>query len=402
MRFSPKLLAAVFAVACIAAWLIHFHSGSDVRSSKAAAPGPKIQWQISTGSKLLTGIALGSEGTIYVGSDDSLCAISSDGKLLWKHAVFSGMGAAPVVGSNGTIYLTSSVGDVQSVNADGSSRWDSHYGLIGFDSPPVLSNEVLYLANTVSDIWAFKADSSDPKLWTVQTEREGVGFAGLTLPGTARLNQTRSAAAPLVGLDGNLYIPRQKWLHSLSPDGAERWTIPLSKGLLGAAAIGQDGTIYLGNQASDTKVYAVSSGGGERWEVAVSGIVRGSPVIDASGDIYFSLDTRLVALSPDGSMKWELEQPDSSGPALAQDGTLYLGFETYHFGAVTSDGTLKWNYKTPGVVSAAPVIGPEGTIYIATDQGEVLALRDSGSPLMNSPWPRYQHDSQNSGRAASF
>lgn len=149
-------------------------------------------------------------------------------------------------------------------------------------------------------------------------------------------------------------------------------------------------------------MYAVSSGDGKRWEVAVSGIVRGSPVIDANGDIYFSLDTRLIALSPDGTMKWELGQPDSSGPALAQDGTLYLGFETYRFGAVTSDGTLKWNYKTPGAVSAAPVIGPEGTIYIATDQGEVLALRDSGSPPMNSPWPRYQHDSQNSGRAASF
>jgi len=87
---------------------------------------------------------------------------------------------------------------------------------------------------------------------------------------------------------------------------------------------------------------------------------------------------------------------------LAQDCTLYLGFETYHFGAVTSDGTLKWNYKSPGAVLAAPVIGPEGTIYIATDQGEVLALRDSGSPLMNGAWPRYQHDSQNSGWAASF
>jgi outer membrane protein assembly factor BamB len=402
MRLSSKLLTAAFAVSCVAALLFHFHSRANVQPSESAPPGPKIQWQVSTGSKLLTGTALGSDGTIYVGSDDSLCAISANGKLLWKHAVFSGMGAAPVVGPNGAIYLTSSVGDVQSVNPDGSSRWDSHYGLIGFASPPVLSNGVLYLANTVSDIWAFKADSPDPQLWTVQTEREGLSFAGLTLPGIARTDKVRSYTAPLVGLDGNLYVPRQKWLHSLSPDGAERWTILLSNGLLGSAAIGQDGTIYLGNQAFDTKLYAVSSGGGKRWEVPVSGIVRGSPVIDASGDIYFSLDTRLVALSPDGSMKWELERPGSSGPALAQDGTLYLGFETYHFGAVTSGGRLKWNYQTPGAVSAAPTIGPDGTIYIATNQGEVLALRDSGFPLMNSPWPRYQHDSQNSGRAGSF
>jgi outer membrane protein assembly factor BamB len=187
---------------------------------------------------LLTGIALGSDGTIYVGSDDSLFAISTDGKLLWKHAVFSGMGAAPVVGANGAIYLTSWVGDVQSVNADGSSRWDSHYGLVGFASPPAFSDGVLYLANTVSDIYALGADSPDPKLWTVQTEREGVGFNGLTLPGTARADKVRSYTAPLVGVDGNLYVPRQKWLHSLSRDGAERWTVLLSKGILGSAAIG--------------------------------------------------------------------------------------------------------------------------------------------------------------------
>jgi outer membrane protein assembly factor BamB len=401
MRSSLEWLAAVLAVAGIAALLVHFHSGSDLQSSRAVPPGPRIQWQVSTGSKRLTGAALGGDGTIYVGSSDGLCAISATGKLLWKHPVSGGMWAAPVVGSNGAIYLTSSLGDVQSVNADGSSRWDSHYGLVAFQSPPVLSNGVLYLANTVSDIWALKADSSDRELWTAQTER-GVGFAGLTLPGTALADKVRSATAPLVGLDGNLYVPRQKWLHSLSPNGAERWTILLSKGLLGSAAIGQDGTLYLGNQAGDTKVYAVSSGGTKRWEVNLSNIVRGSPVIDASGDIYFSLDTRLVALSPDGSMRWELDQPGSSGPALAQDGTLYLGLETYHFGAVTSDGTLKWNYKTPGAVSAAPIIGPEGTIYLTTDQGEVLALRDSDSPLMKSPWPRYQHDSQNSGLAASF
>lgn len=104
----------------------------------------------------------------------------------------------------------------------------------------------------------------------------------------------------------------------------------------------------------------------------MSGIVRGSPVIDAGGNIYFSLDTRLVAMRPEGAMRWELDEPGSSGPALAQDGTLYLGLAIYRFAAVTGNGTLKWNYKTPGAVLSAPIIGPEGTIYITTDQGEVF------------------------------
>ena len=50
------------------------------------------------------------------------------------------------------------------------------------------------------------------------------------------------------------------------------------------------------------------------------------------------------------------------------------------------------------MVRDAPAIAPDGTIFFATDQGYAYAVSDAGSPPMDSPWPRFQHDAQNSGR----
>src|SRR5262249_36531439 len=247
--------------------------------------------------------------------------------------------------------------------------------------------------------FAFKPDRADSRLWTIQTEREGIGFAGLTLPGTARTGQAPNTAPPAIGADGNLYVPRQHWLHSISPDGQERWTTFLSPGLLGPAAIGQGGTIYVGSAQGERGFYAVNSDGTLRWKSDLPGIVRGSPVVDNQGNIYVSLNTEVAALAPDGRMQWEILQTGIFTPVVTQDGTVYAGlaFDAFpYLAAINSDGSIKWKWKLPNG-SSAPVIGADGTIYF-TASNEIVALQAGGSPLMSSPWPCYQHDSQHTGR----
>jgi hypothetical protein len=46
-----------------------------------------------------------------------------------------------------------------------------------------------------------------------------------------------------------------------------------------------------------------------------------------------------------------------------------------------------------------PAIAPDGNIFFTTDQGYAYGVSDAGSPPMDSPWPRFQHDAQNSGHA---
>ena len=65
---------------------------------------------------------------------------------------------------------------------------------------------------------------------------------------------------------------------------------------------------------------------------------------------------------------------------------------------VTPDGHLKWKIEIHGMVRDAPAIASDGTIFFTTDKGYAYAISDAGSPPMDSPWPRFQHDAQNSGR----
>jgi outer membrane protein assembly factor BamB len=401
MRLSSKLLVTLLAIASGLALVIYFlHSRSKAGPDSATQVGPNVLWRAAVGSQRLTAPALGLDGTIYAGSEDGLYAVSAAGKILWKHPVREGILAPPVVATDGVIYFSTAFGDVQSVNADGTARWGPRYGSIGYLSPPALGNDgVVYLANNVSDLYALRPDRTDSKLWTIQTEREGIGFAGVTLPGTARVGQAPSNAPPAIGVDGNLYVPRQHWLHSITPDGRERWTTFLTNGLLGPAAIGQDGTIYVGSAKWERGIYAVNSNGTLRWNSDVRGIVRGSPVVDNQGNIYFSLDTEVAALAPDGRVKWEIMQPGIFTPVLTQDGTLYAGlvFDAVpYLAAIDTNGSIKWKWKLPNN-SSEPVIGADGTVYF-TASNQVVALQAGGSSIMSSPWARYQHDSQHTGR----
>jgi hypothetical protein len=378
--------------------ILHVVRSGKYTSGSAGQTGPKIKWKTSIAPRL-TGLAVGPDGTVYA-SGDAIYAVSGAGKLLWNHPVPGGTHAAPAVGPEGIIYLTTAFGSVQSLNTDGSLRWDSKYPSIAFWSPPALGPDgAVYVTNYVSDLYAFKPDAADARLWTVMTDRgASLSLPVPVLPGAAGVGQPPNMAPPAIGADGNLYVARQHWLHSISVDGKERWTTSLTDGLLGAVAIGPDGTVYVGNQRNATGVFAVNSDGSKRWTSDLPGIVRGSPVVDAQGNIYFGLDTGLTALDPGGSVKWEIKGP-ASPPALAQDGTIYailVSNNVPYLTAVDGNGGRKWQWKALLSIGG-PVLGPDGTIYLISEDG-IVALQDSGSPPMNSSWPQYQHDAQNTGQ----
>jgi outer membrane protein assembly factor BamB len=141
-----------------------------------------------------------------------------------------------------------------------------------------------------------------------------------------------------------------------------------------------------------------------RWQLDLPAQIVGSPVVDAKGNVFISTTTQLMAVSSDGTVSWKTKLNDrcASSPALTEDGTLYVGLDSNQLIAVDADGKQKWSLRTRGIVRWPPVISTDGTIYAATDGGEVIALQDAGSPLMRNAWPRYQHDSQNTGRIADF
>jgi len=68
-----------------------------------------------------------------------------------------------------------------------------------------------------------------------------------------------------------------------------------------------------------------------------------------------------------------------------------------YFNALNPDGTLKWSYPTDCDIYSSPAIGPDSTIYFGGHDGYLYAIQGSGQ-LANTPWPKFRHDSKNTGR----
>jgi outer membrane protein assembly factor BamB len=64
-------------------------------------------WEFETGGNVFSSPAIGSDGTVYVGSDDKkLYAINGkSGVKLWEFKTGSYVVSSPAIGSDGTVYV---------------------------------------------------------------------------------------------------------------------------------------------------------------------------------------------------------------------------------------------------------------------------------------------------------
>ena len=85
--------------------------GSTDNRLRAFDSDGKLKWSYETDAPVRSTPAIGSDGIIYVGSDDFyLYAIKpDDGKLKWKYETGAPVRSSPAIGSDGTIYVGSPV-----------------------------------------------------------------------------------------------------------------------------------------------------------------------------------------------------------------------------------------------------------------------------------------------------
>ena len=111
--------------------------------------------------------------------------------------------------------------------------------------------------------------------------------------------------------------------------------------------------------------------------------LTGAPAIAPDGTIYIgSTDRYLYAFAPDGTLKWSYLTGgliDTCSPAIATDGTVYFGSNDGIFRALNPDGTVKWahSFSTATVtnpVSNSPAVAADGTVYVKVNDGFLYAL----------------------------
>jgi large repetitive protein len=178
------------------------------------------------------------------------------------------------------------------------------------------------------------------------------------------------------------------------------WTYPTGNHIMyGSPVIGADGTVYVGSY--DSKLYALNPDGSMKWNYTTGNYIYGSPAVGADGTIYVgSYDKKLYALNPDGSMKWNYTTGNYiyGSPAVGADGTIYIGSYDNKLYALDPNGTMKWNYTTGNhIYYGCPAIGSDETIYIGSYDKNLYALNPDGSMKWNFTTGNYIYGSASIG-----
>lgn len=202
-------------------------------------------------------------------------------------------------------------------------------------------------------------------------------------------------STPSVSDDGRtIYVGGvDGFFHALNADTGEvRWFAKTHGFIDSTAAIGADGTVYVGS--ADGNVYAFDGRGASagqavepKWVFETGDWVLASPVIGQDGTVYVgSWDKYFYALRPDGPddqrVKWRFQTGGAIdvSAAIAWDGTIYFAAADYRFYALNPDGTKKWDFLLNSVPQASPVLGADGTIYFAATDQYFYALRPGDVP----------------------
>lgn len=134
-----------------------------------------------------------------------------------------------------------------------------------------------------------------------------------------------------------------------------------------------------------TSQYQDPIASGMPWSSATGGGLS-SPAIAADGTIYIGgASGNLRAVNPDGTIKWSFAAGTGatrSTPAIADDGTVYIGGTNGRVYAVNPNGTQKWNSGNltgTSEISGSPTIGADGTIYIGSRNGNLYAMNPDGT-----------------------
>jgi outer membrane protein assembly factor BamB len=353
-------------------------SGCSAQSSAAADNTPK--WAFVTGGYIQSSPAIGTDGTIYVGSaDGKLYAVNSSGSVKWSYLTGSGIFSSPAIGSDGTVYVGSQDASLYALNPNGTLKWSLSLVFAIFSSPAISSDgTTLYVG-------------SGSNLISVSTG----GYQNWSFAAGGQV-----ASAPAIAANGTVYVGSAAGsLVALSSAGVQSWAIGTSSPIVSSPAIGADGTVFVGSE--NGALIAVSSAGAQRWSFSTSASIRSSPAISTDGATVYigNQNGALVAVSTMGVSRWSFSAGGAVGssPAVGADGTVYVGADNGGFYAVNPNGTQKWAFVTGNSVESSPAIGSDGTVYVGGYDDDLYAVPGTTALGGSSPWPKYRHDLLNTG-----
>lgn len=386
-RFNILLLCTIFLL---------------ISGCKTDRPGT-LKWKYKTDGSILSSPAIGQDGTVYITSMDScLYAFSPEGDLKWRFKTDGQIAASPSIGADGTVYINPWDVYTYAITPEGKLKWKckTYYTP---SSPAIGYDGTLYVA------------ADDGHFYAITPEGKLKWQSKLVVGGETWF-------PPAIGLDGTLYVSVRNVIYAVDTLGNLKWSFEVpgswSLTIISSMAIDGEGNICF---CTDGGSFCVITPQGKlkiRLDILQYVVWTSewtSPAIDADGTLYLG-GTHFSVLNSDYTEKWRLNEEIGYGnvettPTIGSDGTIYFGVNDWvgrklsnmqlvgYLYAFTPEGERKWRYKIGGEIKSSPAIGSDGTVYVGSLDSCFYAIRSDSKGLVSSPWPKFQHDNQNTGRA---
>lgn len=381
----------------------------SIEQSLSSTP-PTELWSYTLEGKLNhSSPALSDDGTLFIGFNQAVrenqgpdfIAIKNGAKV-WDQVFFEGS-------ANKSDQVRSS----PSISADGSVYTASFFSRKIFKlnaSTGAINGEYNTNARIRYSCPVFAADGT---VYVGGYNKAGKGFYALD----ASLNAMKWVfeagedfnSTPAIATDGTIYVSSTNDnIYAVNPDGTEKWRAVYGTWSATAIAIGDDDTVYFSgeNGAEGVLIAYNPVDGTEKWRKALPAKAnQGGPSIASDGTIYVGgYEEKMIAYNPDGSEKWSYTANGAieTVPAIDNDGNLYFGDLAGFFHIVSPEGEKLWKVvKLGDEIHSSAVIGSDGTIYVAAndgDFGKVYAFKTEATGLANGGWPMYAKDAKHSGR----
>lgn len=161
----------------------------------------------------------------------------------------------------------------------------------------------------------------------------------------------------------------------------EQWEVPTDGPIYGSAAIGADGTVYIGS--TDGGLYAIDGNAGAvNWVFQTnSPLYYSTPAIGFDGTVYIGTsDAWALALDgPTGAGVWATSTAQYGGayasPGIGPDGTVYFPTGGWLVALSGDSGNQRW---ASGFGASSPALGQNGKLYV-TNGSQIWAVdRETG------------------------
>jgi hypothetical protein len=319
------------------AWPTEYQNAQNTGLSPYSGPGLlRIKWNQNLDSWRCSSV-IGKDNVVYFPSNDGcLYAYYPDGTLKWKFTATSdNLMTNPTICSDGTILLSAGK-RLFSINPIGYENWHLDFG----------------------------NDLTNPKVLD----------------------------------DGQIIVGAGYTLYSIDKSSAINWSF-ICESRIASFSLAIDHNQNIVFVAEGAKMYSINKSGVLNWNKLLPSyrIYPGTPTIDSEGSIYYTSNDELIAIYPNGDVKWRVHlalNMHNPTPAI-QGNRLYIADDDSMY-CFSSNGSKIWSDKIPHENSPSYVciarniiyLHHDGSLYLYTKEGiliqKILFLDKYAAPILSS------------------